>query len=167
MPYAVTLLVLLGCGHQPEDPRHPQDSCQWDTNCHQPEPARFDLVSYACDTSSWSYHAELSGWTELVTLDITQSTSSPWEETWELVNTDYDPSGTWDIWDLEIEVGDPWNYHGGTLFPCTDTMRATMAWRLQAWWHSEFTDCVVWAGADADPALLMDDGCRVLELTSD
>ncbi len=168
MTSVVALLLLLGCEPEAQDSRRAGDSCQWDTNCHQPE-AQFELVSYGYDTASWRYHAELTGWTELVTLDISQDRSSPWDESWELVNTDYDPGGHWDIWDLELPIQTDWTPFDGheTLYPGTPEMEASMVWRLQAWWYSEITDCLVWAGEDADAHVLLDDGCRELNLAAD
>ncbi len=121
---------------------------------------RIDLVEYGFDSSAWSYLVELDGWGDEVIMTISQDTSSPWEEFHQFANTDYDPGGEWDLWELELPIVYSWSDQEesiNTLFQ--GSHEGTMVWRIEAW-NGEEEDCVVWAGDSADVGVLMQSGCR-------
>jgi len=122
-----------------------------------------DNVEYSYSASSWYYKVLLHGWGDAVTLDISQDTSSPWEERHDLANTDFDDHGSWDLWEITLPVTSDWSQQTSgvnTFYPGSDNFEATMVWRMEVWSEGSRVDCVVWAGDSADASILMESGCR-------
>jgi len=143
-----------------------------ETNPDDSTPGDYDLaidvVTYGYDTYGWDYSVECVGWADLVTMYITQDTSSPWEEDHELSNTDYAEDGSWDLWELSLPITDDWqaqesgvNTLFGNSISCENPYcESTMVWQVKAWEGDSVADCVVWAGSDADVNIVMESGCR-------
>ncbi len=117
-------------------------------------------VDFEYDSTSWYYGTETVGRPDLVTLDVTQDTVSPWEEDHDLplVNND-----GWYYFSRTLDITTDWQAQESdvnTLFPGNSSMAATMIWRVRAWDNGSVEDCVVWAGSAADADILMDQGCR-------
>lgn len=126
-----------------------------------PTELAIDVVSYHYSSSEWFYSVDLDGWAERVTMDISQDTSSPWEEYHELLNVEYDPGGAWDLWEIELPIVGNWTDQEesvNTLFQ--GGHESTMVWRVEAEDGDGGYDCVVWSGNGADPGVLMESGCR-------
>jgi hypothetical protein len=127
-----------------------------------------DYVTYGYDAGGWSYEVHCFGWADLVSLYITQDTNSPWDEDHELESWDFDPDGAWDIWGIDLPIVQTWqdqengvNTLFGNSTSCENPYcEGTMLWRAYAWEGSTVKDCVVWAGADANISIVMEDGCR-------
>jgi len=123
-----------------------------------------DVVTYGYDSSEWFYEVRMEGWASEVTLDISQDNPSPWEEYHEFVNVDYDPSGDWDLWSIELPITSDWydqRESVNTLYQ--GSLEPSMVWRVEASTEYGDYDCVVWSGGSASIAVLMESGCRELE----
>ncbi|MFH1463209.1 MAG: hypothetical protein ABIO70_02375 [Pseudomonadota bacterium] len=124
---------------------------------------RFTAWDYGYDATEWIYRADLLIQPDEVTLFITQDTMSPWDESWDLLHQEYP-----ERWEIVLPIIDDWLQHGeetlfGNAVSCENpTCESTMAWRLEALRDDARTDCVVWAGAAADVAIVQEEGCRVL-----
>ncbi|MFH1467780.1 MAG: hypothetical protein ABIO70_25565 [Pseudomonadota bacterium] len=160
-----------GCRDDPhciEDTRNWHDSSPDDTHSWNPPDLEVDCVTYGYDSHEWFYEVRCIGWADAVTLFITQDATSPWEEEHELDNWDFDPSGYWDDWGLELPIVDTWQdqvdsvntLFGNTISCPNPACENGMAWRMKAYEGATVKDCVVWAGADADVSLVMESGCR-------
>jgi hypothetical protein len=133
-----------------------------DTDGTGPTDAGIDDVTVNVNNSEWHYDVLLAGLADEVTLDIVQDLPSAWEEHHPLRNTERAQDGSWDRWQVTLAIVDDWSDQEdgvSTLF--REEMWDTMVWRVVATGDAE--DCVVWAGADADPGLLMEAGCREIE----
>lgn len=124
---------------------------------------RFTAWDYGYDATEWIYRADLLFQPDEVTLFITQDTMSPWDEDHDLVQ-----QGT-TRWEIVLPIiSDRDLPHGpNTLFGNTTACpnpycETTMAWRLEALRDEARTDCVIWAGAASDVAIVQEPDCRVL-----
>ncbi|MFH1463271.1 MAG: hypothetical protein ABIO70_02690 [Pseudomonadota bacterium] len=131
-------------------------------------PLSIDYVTYSYNANSWSYEVHCNGWADLVTLYITQDTSSPWDENHDLESWDFDDGGAWDVWGRDLPIVQTWQEQvdsTNTLFGNSTSCEnpyceGTMVWRVYAWEGSTVKDCVIWAGANADISLVTESGCR-------
>jgi len=164
---ALAALSLFGClgDDTGKDDTGPEDTQE--TGGTTPELA-IDTVIYGYDTTQWTYEVDCIGWADTVSMYITQDTTSPWEETHELENTDYDPDGAWDKYELTLPITDDWeaqesgvNTLFGNSISCENPYcESTMVWQIKAFEGDTVADCVVWAGSDADVNIVMEAGCR-------
>ncbi len=124
-------------------------------------PLGIDVVTYGYDAQEWFYSIDCEGWSELVELQIHQDVGGVvWEEHHEMDNTDYDPYGHWDLWELTLPIvataGEQADDES-TLFAGDLATEATMTWMVLAWEDGRVEDCVVWG---ADIAWFETQGCR-------
>lgn len=129
----------------------------------EPPDAGIDDVTVNVNDREWHYDVLLSGLADEATLDIVQDLASMWEEHHPLDNTERDPGGDWDRWQVTLAITEEWQEQEpgvNTLFQ--ESMWDTLVWRVVSTGAAE--DCVVWAGDLADPGLLMEAGCREIEL---
>ena len=128
------------------------DSTPWDTDWDDTGwsiPTEINTVSYGFTSTRWIYEVELIGWGSLVTIDIHRDEGGDvWEESHELGQGDYDPSGTWDRWGITLPiVADPKEQADdvNTWFEGSEAMEATMTWMVTAYdMDGYFADCAGW-----------------------
>ncbi len=103
-------------------------------------------MAYDAGSGSWYYYIDANGWADDAYVDIYQDAGGyVWEETHELVNTDWDDCGTWDWWDIELPVVTDFNDQTdsvNTLYD--DTMIGLNSWMFHVWVGTAMVDCWVY-----------------------
>ena len=111
-------------------------------------PLEIDVVTYGYDAQEWFYSIDCIGWAENADLQIHQDVGGAvWEEHHDMLNTDYDPYGTWDQWEISLRVvtsPDEQTADESTLFAGDLATENTMTWMISAWEDGRVGDCVVW-----------------------
>ncbi len=141
-------LALVGCFEPPKDSvdtaTDPEDSDTGPTY-YDPE---IDVVSYGYDVARWWYSVEMIGWADNVELGIHQYEGGyTWEEHHPLENTDYGADGSWDLWEITLDITDDWTAQQdgvNTLYEGNSDRESTLTWMITAYQGSDVADCVVW-----------------------
>ncbi len=136
------------------------DTWWWDTDTWTWVEPEVDTVTYSVDAVEWNYSVEFSGWVYDAGIVIHgQHDGAEWDEEHDLVNTDYDPDGQWDIWEHSLPITSSWEDQesgANTLF--TEDDHDTMTWMVTGY-DDHIAPCAVWG---AEPEWFDSYDCELL-----